>query len=74
MPIVRFVRRGAGVPDFLRIFQLVRAQGRFLSPLVPIIEHMFEPLENILSQFDAMTACQAMDERLEHLAVAHSIR
>jgi hypothetical protein len=31
-------------------------------------------LENILSQFEAMTACQAMDERLEHLAVAHSIR
>ncbi len=30
-------------------------------------------LESILSQFDAIRACQAMDERLEQMAIAHSI-
>jgi hypothetical protein len=32
-----------------------------------------DQLKDILSQFDAIRACQAMDERLEQMAIAHSI-
>lgn len=48
------VRRGAWVPDFLRIFPWTWSQGHFLSPLILIIEHMCDRLKNILSQLQAL--------------------